>query len=148
MKKLLPVALSIASVALLGQSSIANGMPPTPIPCYFFKGEKLVIQNTCIYESARWAGGMSANLTWEDRVSTGISYGISPVRGEGKVCPRNSEYLKIDSVCGPRYHRYLKNLKRISKADNDRLFRDDSLRVVQCTQLKDTSVCWRVAGFN
>jgi hypothetical protein len=138
-----------ACFTLIAQGAIANGIAPKPVPCYFFKGEDLMIKNICVYESYRWLGGMAAELAWEDGVKTGISYGIQPPktssRRTGKACPENKDHIKVDNICGPRYYRYFETLKRVAKADTDQLFRDaNSPPVIQCIQVKNSSVCWRL----
>jgi hypothetical protein len=112
--------------------AIARPNPPTPVQCYFFKGETLQLENTCTYQGSSWAGGGSHSLTWKDGIVTSISYGLG-ARG-AKTCA-DGEFLVDDKVCAVRYSRSSKTLKRISNnSDSDR---------VNCVQMKGKSICWK-----
>jgi hypothetical protein len=124
------IVLSFLGGAIVPQLAIAGRVEPTPVRCYFFKGEALAMQNTCTYESWSWAGGGGNSLTWEDGVVSSIQFGLQG-RGE-RVCPDGE--MAVDRVCGKVYARSLNTLKRIS---------NNREPAMTCIQLDKKSVCWK-----
>jgi hypothetical protein len=128
------IALTIFGSTIVNslKIAIARQTDPTPVQCYFFKGETLQLENTCTYQGSSWAGGGSHTLTWKDGIVTSISYGLGN-RG-AKTCT-DDEFLVDNKVCATRYLRSSKTLKRISNnTDSDRL---------NCFQMKGKSICWK-----
>lgn len=120
---------------LFANSAQAGKVEPKPVSCWFFRGEKLELRQTCIYESISWAGGWRATLTWNDGVKTIIASGVQG-RGD-KAC----EGTKVDNVCGISYLRHPSTLKRLSEAEIDRM-RMNNRKMVACVQLVGNSVCY------
>jgi len=122
----------------MGFANPAHGgeVKPTPVSCWFFRGEKLELQQTCTYRSRSWAGGWAASLHWEDGVPTKIAYGLQG-RGE-KPC----EDTSVDGVCGVTYFRHPTTLKRISEVEGENRFKESQPTII-CIEIQDKSVCWR-----
>jgi len=134
MKKLLALIPSVLLV-ISANPAQAGRIEPKPVSCYFFRGEKLEIQQTCIYESTSWAGGAAARLQWRDGVKTAIAWGL---QGRGaKPC----DEVSLDKVCGSTYHRHPKTLQRISKESAMRLSANKQ-QALYCVQAGRNSVCY------
>lgn len=129
------VFLSALITMLAATPAQAGRVEPTPVSCWFFRGEKLELQQTCIYESYSWAGGGGSTLLWEDGVKTQMAWGLQG-RGE-KPC----EEMSVDGVCGVMYFRDLTTLERISKAEGEQRQRNEQ-QVVRCVEVRGKSVCW------
>jgi hypothetical protein len=137
MRKLL-VLLPLVTAMFSPTTVQAGVVAPTPVTCWFFQGEQLKLKQTCIYQSASWAGGGGSNLTWEDGVKTNMAWGRVG-RGE-KVC-QSSEEMKVDGLCGKIYYRDPKTNKRISGAEREHRVMNNQ-KSVSCVQIKANSVCW------
>jgi hypothetical protein len=126
------IALTLMGSTIVSypKSAIAGYVPNTSVPCYFFKGETLKIQEICQASRATWAGGGGHSMKWSDGVVTNISFGI---QGRGEiVCPR-TEQIAVDGKCGTIYARSNTTFKRVKDDGSDRL---------SCVQLTGKSVCW------
>jgi hypothetical protein len=126
----IPLAVILSSV--LPPQAIAGMIEPTPVPCWFFRGESIELQQTCSFESISWAGGWQQKLRWEDGVVTVFAYGLQG-RGE-RLC----EDTSLDGVCGSSYYRDPNSLERIPE-DKARQIE----RPIRCVQPQQNSVCWR-----
>jgi hypothetical protein len=140
-RKLFVYCPGIAFLILLSASgSIAQVVRISSIPCYFFRGDKLEVQQTCSYQRLTWAGGGFIILTWEDGVKTNIQYGLQG-RGE-RICPpqgdRPFDSIAVDGVCGRNYRRESGTL-RISAQDDV----SQKNAEIQCTKVNQNSVCWK-----
>ena len=135
MKKL-SALLSILVIGVFVYPAQAGRVEPKSVSCWFFRGEKLELQQTCIYEAQSWAGGGVSSLRWEDGVETKMARGFQG-RGE-KPC---GEDTSIDGVCGVRYFRDPTTLKRISEVEQENRERK-SQPMIFCVQVRDRSVCW------
>ena len=102
---------------LLARPAYAGRTEPQPVSCWFFRGEKLELQQTCIYQSFSGAGFWAANLQWEDGVKTRISRGIASK--DDRRC--KDDGLSLDRVCGSYYNRHPQTLRRISDKDSKRM---------------------------
>jgi hypothetical protein len=117
--------------------ALAGRIEPTSVPCWLFRGEKLELKQTCIYEFYSWAGGAAATLRWEDGVRTKIVWGLQG-RGE-KPCADDS--TGVDGVCGTNYYRHPATLKRISSFERESRLKNNQPSV-NCVQLRSKSICW------
>ena len=133
MKKLLALIPSVL-LFVLANPAQAGRIEPKPVSCYFFRGEQLEIQQTCIYDSHSWLGGGIATLQWEDGVKTSIAWGVQE-RGV-KTCENTS----LDGVCALSYHRDPETLNSISRAELDRM-RRNGRKTLHCNQVGRNSVC-------
>jgi hypothetical protein len=101
--------------------------------CYFFTGETLSLQQTCVNEGGSWAGGALFTLTWNDGVTTKVRFGLQGARGEeGQACPKRNQ-VEVDGKCGEKYDRSIATLKR-TKLSSD--------PTIVCVQLVKKSICW------
>jgi hypothetical protein len=113
----------------------AGRVEPTSVSCWFFQGDKVELNQICIYENYSWAGGGVSSLRWEDGVKTRMAWGLQG-RGE-KPCPDTS----IDGVCGVTYFRHPTTLKRISEEERQNRVRK-SEQTISCVQAQNKSICW------
>jgi hypothetical protein len=109
----------------------AGRVEPTSVSCLYFRGEKLELQQTCIYESTSWAGGGGSILRWQDGVKTTMAWGL---QGRGE---RPCKDWSLDRVCGSYYYRHSRTLKRMSFEETKKF--DKS---IFCVQARLNSVCW------
>lgn len=139
MKKTLLAFLLGFSNIFSASGAIAENIKLESIPCYFFRGAKLEIQQTCSYQLVSWAGGGFIRLTWKDGIETKLQFGLQG-RGE-RICPQQGDRpfdsMAVDNVCGKNYLRSPQTLKRISQDEANQLG-----KTIQCTQIKQNSVCW------
>lgn len=134
-------SLSFATVLMVGNWSgaIAGVNPPRSVKCYFFQGENVEIENTCILESATWAGGGGRSLKWEDGVITKMQFGL---QGRGwRVCPEDE--TSVDGFCGKSYDRHPDTLKRISERESFSMSVSQNITPIKCVQVRKGSVCWK-----
>ncbi len=75
----------------------AGRVEPKSVSCWFFRGEKVELEQTCITEVHNWIGGGVRFIRWEDGVQTTIAWGLQG-RGE-KPCVD----ISFDGVCGVSY---------------------------------------------
>jgi hypothetical protein len=129
--------LPILVMAISVPPARAGRAEPIPVLCWFFRGDKVELKQTCIYESRSWAGGGVGTLRWEDSVQTKIYRGFQ--ENGDKPCGENES---IDGICAVRYFRHPVSLQRISaeeEAKNRLVNRQSS---VICLQVRDKSICW------
>ncbi|MBE9144061.1 hypothetical protein [Planktothrix mougeotii] len=128
---------ALLAIIIMGVASPAYGgeVKPTPVPCWFFRGENLELQQTCTYQSNSWLGGGGSFLIWEDGVKTKMAWGLQA--RAGKPC----EDTSVDGVCGVTYFRHPTTLKRISQAEKEKL-KTESQRMIRCIEVQDKSICW------
>ena len=137
MKKLIALLIPSVFLAFTAPTALAYMIAPTPVSCWFYRGEKLELQQTCIYSFASWAGGGTSSLTWEDGVKTYIAFGKqSPRSGQ----PNCADKI-LDKVCASTYCRDPKTLVRISKSEQERRY-SNSQRSVECVEVNNKSVCF------
>ena len=136
MKKIFVALFSVVPIALFTSPAQAGRIEPHPVTCWFFRGEKLEIKNTCTEEGWSWAGGGGTNLTWEDGVKTKIQWGLQG-RGD-RLCPENE--TEIDGICGKNYSRDPKTIQPVSEQEGERLRLAGT--AINCIQVKQSSVCW------
>jgi hypothetical protein len=140
-KKVLLSSLSLV-VGLCGVNvldAIAGRIPPRSVKCYFFEGEKVKIENTCIYESSSWAGGGVRSLRWEDGVVTGMLFGL---QGRGSlVCPKDE--TEVDGFCSKSYERDPSTLQRISRKESFNTSANQNKNPIRCVQVRKGSICWK-----
>jgi hypothetical protein len=123
------IALTLI-IPAIAQQAIAGSFKNESIQCYFFKGEKLAIEDTCQASGTSWAGGGGYSLKWSDGVTTQIKFGL---QGRGiPVCP-SQDQMAVDDTCGQKYSRSIKTLKSIDSRDG----------AMTCIQLNQKSVCWK-----
>jgi hypothetical protein len=119
--------------------SMAANVEIESLPCYFFRGEKLTIEQKCSYHMVSWTGGGVIKLVWQDGIKTDLQFGLQG-RGE-RICPpqgpRPFDSMAVDKVCSSNYLRAPESLKIISQDEASRLG-----RAVQCTRVNRNSVCW------
>jgi hypothetical protein len=127
------VPLTAILFSVLSLPAMAGTIEPTPVPCWFFRGESLELQQTCSYQSISWAGGWQGRLLWEDGVETIIRYGL---QGRGD---RPCEDTSLDEVCGSSYFRDPNSLERIPVEPGRRVE-----GAISCVQPRQTSVCWKL----
>ena len=133
----LSLVVGLCGVNVLG--AIAGVNPPRSVRCYFFKGENLEIENTCILKSATWTGGGFRTLRWEDGVVTEMQFGL---QGRGwRVCPEDE--TSVDGVCGKSYDRHPDDLQRISERESFNMSVNQNRTPVKCVQVRKGSVCWK-----
>ncbi len=135
MKKLLAL-LPIIMIGVVFPAR-AGRVESTPVSCWLFRGDKVALKQTCIYESVSWAGGGASSLRWEDGVRTKMTWGLQG-RGE-KPCADGS--IGIDGVCSTNYFRHPTTLKQISEEERESRLKNNQ-RIVTCLQLRDKSICW------
>ena len=112
------------------KSAIARSFKNNSVPCYYFKGETLELQEVCQSDGGSWAGGGGHTLKWSDGVTTQILFGL---QGRGTpTCP-TTEQTSVDGVCGKKYYRSNRTFKRVTN------FNDNT---IMCIQLDRKSVCW------
>ena len=117
-------------ITVFPKGAIARTFSNKTIECYFFKGEKLAMQDTCKSDGGSWAGGGGHSLKWSDGVVTNIKFGL---QGRGTpTCP-GEEQMSVDDKCGKVYSRSAKTLKRGNRDGNDN---------ITCVQLDRKSICW------
>jgi hypothetical protein len=136
MKRLIALIPSMILI-LSGSPSYAGSTEPKPVSCWFFRGEKLELQQTCIYQSFSGAGVWAAFLQWEDGVKTRISRGIASK--DDKRC--KDDGYSLDRVCGLSYYRHPQTLNRISDEDSKRM-RMNNQEAIFCVQVGRNSVCY------
>ena len=126
MKKLLAL-LPIIVMGVFVSPARAGKVGPVSIPCWFFRGEKLELQQTCISESHTWIGGGIRFIRWEDGVQTNMAWGL---QGRGE---RPCVDISVDGVCGVSYERHPTTLKRISneERENRRIKNQPTLGCIQ-----------------
>jgi hypothetical protein len=113
----------------------AGRVEPTSVPCLYFRGEKLELQQNCVYESTSWTGGGNASLRWQDGVTTKMTWGLQG-RGD-RPCPDWS----LDGICASFYYRSQENLRRFPTV----LMRHQFVhRFFRCVQARQNSVCWKL----
>jgi hypothetical protein len=139
MKKLLALLIPSVFLAFSATPAKAYRIEPTPVTCWFLRGEKLELIQKCTYSFSSWAGGGSSSLTWEDGVKTFIAFGKqSPGSGQPN-CPDKI----LDKVCASTYYRDPKNFARISKAERDRrLSTNNRWRSIECVEANSKSICF------
>lgn len=108
---------------------------PVSIPCWFFRGEKLELQQTCISESHTWIGGGMRWIRWQDGVQTNMAWGL---QGRGE---RPCVDISVDGVCGVSYGRHPTTLKRISNEEWENRRRKNQ-PTIGCIQVQDKSICY------
>ena len=117
-------------ITVLPKGAIAGFFKDKTVECYFFKGENLVLQDTCKSDGASWAGGGGHSLKWSDGVVTSIRFGD---QSRGVSGCRNRSQNWVDGKCGATYSRSAKTLKRIDERGENS---------INCVQLDRKSVCW------
>ena len=117
-------------ITVLPKGAIAREFSNKTVECYFFKGEKLAMQDTCKSDGGSWAGGGGHSLKWSDGVVTLIRFGDQS-RGVSGCPSRNQNW--VDGKCGVTYLRSAKTLKRIDERGENS---------INCVQLDRKSVCW------
>jgi hypothetical protein len=123
--------LPILSPTIAPQIAQARTFEDATVPCFFFKGETLVLKEICQSNGASWMGGGGHSLKWNDGVVTKIKFGL---HGRGTpVCPDKAQ-VSVDEKCGSTYSRSAKTLRRITSSGNE--------ETILCTQLKGKSICW------
>jgi hypothetical protein len=130
--------LSLIALAVLFSTEIpaeAGRVEPESVPCWFFREEKLVLRQTCIYESTSWLGGGGRSLLWEDGVKTEMNWGL---QGRGE---RPCEDTTLDGICGSEYFRNPATLTRLANAEVERM-RTKNQRMIRCVQARRNSVCF------
>jgi hypothetical protein len=131
MRKLIALIPSVM-LMLSASPAYAGSTKPQPISCWFFRGDKLELQQTCIYNSFSGAGVWAGYLQWQDGVKTEISRGIVNKRCKG---------LSLDRVCGSSYNRHPQTLQRISDEDSKRMGINNQ-KTIFCVQVDRNSVCY------
>ena len=117
-------------ITVLPKGAIAREFSNKTVGCYFFKGEKLALQETCKSDGASWMGGGGHSLKWSDGIVTQIKFGL---HGRGTpICPSKTQN-SVDDTCGEIYSRSMKTLKRVDEG---------SKNSITCVQLDRKSVCW------
>jgi hypothetical protein len=134
--KIFATLLPILAMGIFVAPGRAGRVEPTPVSCWFFRGDRVELKQTCIYESRSWAGGGVIFLRWEDGVQTKIARGFQE-RGE-KPCGDNNG---IDGVCGVTYFRDSTTFKRLSEEESQKLAINHQSRI-GCVQVGDKSICW------
>lgn len=135
MKKVI-VWSAIAFAALPMSPVRAARVEPTPVHCWFLRGEEIELQQTCTYESVSWAGGGGSTLLWEDGVKTTLGWGL---QGRGRN-PCGDDW-RVDGVCGSEYYRRPDTFEVISQTErNHRVMNEQD--AITCIQVNDHSVCW------
>lgn len=135
--KILATFLPVLVMAISVPPARAGRAEPISVSCWFFRGDKVELKQTCIHESHSWAGGGVGTLRWEDGVQTKIYRGFQ--ENGDKPCGENES---LDGVCAVRYFRHPTSLQRISaeeEAKNRLVNRQSS---VICLQVRDKSICW------
>ena len=130
--KIFAILSPILAMGIFVAPGRAGKVEATPVPCWFFREDRLELKQTCIYESVFWMGGGGNTLRWEDGVQTNMAWGLQG-RG-GRPCVD----IGIDGVCGVTYYRHRTTLKRISQEEMRKL-KESSMT---CVQLQDKSICW------
>jgi hypothetical protein len=126
------IALILFGITTVPQIAQAGSFKNRSVRCYFFKGEKLVMEETCKSDGASWAGGGGHSLKWRDGITTQIKFGL---QGRGTpVCPEQGQ-IAVDGKCGDVYLRSTNSLRRVE---------NDNGKVIQCVQLDRKSVCWGI----
>jgi hypothetical protein len=91
----------------LGLNNPVHAQKDEPVPCYFFKGDKLEVENQCDWVRYNRSSNESYNyLRWEDGVKTYFkftSYGSDEL------------FVTVDDKHAGSYRRDPKNLKGTSK---------------------------------
>jgi hypothetical protein len=124
------LALIGSAIGSSPKSAIARSFNNNSVPCYFFKGEVLEIQEVCKSDGGSWAGGGGHSLKWSDGIITRIKFGL---HGRGTpVCP-STELTSVDGKCGKTYYRSNTTFKRVKNSSDD---------TIVCVQLDRKSVCW------
>jgi hypothetical protein len=105
--KILATFLPILVMAISVPPARAGRAEPISVSCWFFRGDKVELKQTCVHESHSWAGGGVGTLRWEDGVQTKIYRGFQ--ENGDKPCGENES---IDGVCAVRYFRHPTSLSR------------------------------------
>jgi hypothetical protein len=129
-KALITTAIFASTIVFNAGSAIARSFNNNTVPCYFFKGEVLEIQEVCQSDGGSWAGGGGHSLQRNDGIITQIKFGL---HGRGTpVCP-STELTSVDGKCGKKYYRSSTTFKRVKNSSDD---------TIACVQLDRKSVCW------
>jgi hypothetical protein len=135
-KTLLASTIFSIAINLHAGGAIAGHTQPQSTSCWFVRDQKLEISGNCTIESWSYAGGSLRKLTWEDGVTTSIQYGVQNHRRS--VCPKGTDEIALDDVCGSEYLRYAKTFERVLKSEASR-----AKDTINCIEVKQRSVCWR-----
>ncbi len=124
MKKIL-LLFSLASATLVGQPAKAAITYPTPVRCYFFRGERVEIQETCILSSGSGTSSGEITLQWPDGVITKMRW--------------RNDRLSIDGYDAFMYWRDSRNFQRLPT----NIDRTENLLKCWQSESSGNSVCWR-----
>ncbi|MBW4540001.1 MAG: hypothetical protein KME43_12780 [Myxacorys chilensis ATA2-1-KO14] len=129
MKNLL-VLLPLGFSFLATLPAIAGSLPEKSVPCYFFRGDRVELKQTCSHVAGWGTGGTGrAVLTWQDKVVTNLAW--------------ENDKLSLDGNKAFNYTRDRKTLKRLPLDEAKRL-RDNGAPALSCWQTYKygNSVCW------
>ena len=118
-------------ITVFPKGAIARTFSNKTVDCYFFKGERLALNDTCKSDGGSWMGGGGHSLKWSDGIVTQIKFGL---HGRGTPVCQIREQQSVDGKCGDVYLRSAKTLKRIDKESEE--------KSIYCVQLDRKSVCW------
>ncbi|MBW4419796.1 MAG: hypothetical protein KME13_11275 [Myxacorys californica WJT36-NPBG1] len=128
MKNLL-VLLPLGFSFLATLPAIAGSLPEKSVPCYFFRGDRVELKQTCTHVAGWGTGAGGAALTWQDRVVTRLAW--------------ENDELSLDGNKAFSYARDRKTLRRLPSDEAKRL-RDNGASALSCWQTYKygNSVCW------